>query len=228
VSSRLDENDAVFILDKVLVPWQNVFVYGDLEKANNFFPAHRLPAALRRARCTRLAVKLDFMPGYCSRRWRWPHKDSGCPGNVGEVIAGETVLACPTPWCAIRSRGWRLSPANMARNAYAIIARWLHKISTSSSRQWRPADLLNSHARDSRTRRSGLLDQYLRGSGGASESASSFSSFCGIAWAASSAAHELYEINYGRSTEEIAAMPVGAMASATRQVQGLRRRVHAE
>ena len=38
LSSRLDENDAVFILDKVLVPWENVFVYGDVEKANNFFP----------------------------------------------------------------------------------------------------------------------------------------------------------------------------------------------
>jgi aromatic ring hydroxylase len=33
LSSRLDENDAVFILDKVLVPWENVFVYGDVEKA---------------------------------------------------------------------------------------------------------------------------------------------------------------------------------------------------
>jgi aromatic ring hydroxylase len=38
LSSRLDENDAVFIMDKVLVPWENVFVYGDIEKANNFFP----------------------------------------------------------------------------------------------------------------------------------------------------------------------------------------------
>src|SRR5271169_4532613 len=38
LSSRLDENDAIFILDKVLVPWENVFVYGDIEKANNFFP----------------------------------------------------------------------------------------------------------------------------------------------------------------------------------------------
>jgi aromatic ring hydroxylase len=29
LSSRIDENDAVFILDKVLVPWENVFVYAD-------------------------------------------------------------------------------------------------------------------------------------------------------------------------------------------------------
>ncbi len=38
LSSRLDENDAVFIMDKVLVPWENVFCYGDVAKANNFFP----------------------------------------------------------------------------------------------------------------------------------------------------------------------------------------------
>ena len=38
LSSRLDENDAILVLDKVLIPWENIFVYGDLEKANNFFP----------------------------------------------------------------------------------------------------------------------------------------------------------------------------------------------
>ena len=36
-------------MDKVLVPWENVFVYGDLEKANNFFPR---PASCRASSCT--------------------------------------------------------------------------------------------------------------------------------------------------------------------------------
>ena len=49
ISSRLDENDAVFIMDKVLVPWENVFVYGDIEKANNFF---RAPVSCRVSSCT--------------------------------------------------------------------------------------------------------------------------------------------------------------------------------
>ena len=63
LSCRLDENDAVFIMDKVLVPWENVFVYGDVEKANNFFPRTGfLPRALLHG-CTRLAVKLDFIAG---------------------------------------------------------------------------------------------------------------------------------------------------------------------
>ena len=38
LSSRLDENDAILILDKVLIPWENIFVYRDLDKANTFFP----------------------------------------------------------------------------------------------------------------------------------------------------------------------------------------------
>src|SRR5271155_319129 len=56
ISSRLDENDAVFILDKVLVPWENVFVYGDIEKANNFFPRTGFLPRFVVHGCTRLAV----------------------------------------------------------------------------------------------------------------------------------------------------------------------------
>ena len=38
LSSRLDENDAIFVMDNVFVPWEDVFVHADVEKANNFFP----------------------------------------------------------------------------------------------------------------------------------------------------------------------------------------------
>src|SRR5262245_57928018 len=61
LSSRIDENDAVFILDKVLVPWENVFVYGDVEKANNFFPRTGFLPRFVVHGCTRLGVKLDFI-----------------------------------------------------------------------------------------------------------------------------------------------------------------------
>ena len=47
LSSRLDENDAIFVLDKRVIPWEDVFVYGDIGRRNNFFPAVRLPAARR-------------------------------------------------------------------------------------------------------------------------------------------------------------------------------------
>ena len=63
LSSRLDENDAVFIMDKVFVPWENVFVFGDVEKANNFFPQTGFLPRFVVHGCTRLAVKLDFIAG---------------------------------------------------------------------------------------------------------------------------------------------------------------------
>ena len=58
LSSRVDENDAIFIMDKVLVPWENLFAYRHLEKANTFsraglrpaLHAARLHAACRQAR----------------------------------------------------------------------------------------------------------------------------------------------------------------------------------
>src|SRR5579883_2741433 len=104
LSSRLDENDAVFIMDKVLVPWENVFVYGDVEKANNFFPRTGfLPRALIHG-CTRLAVKLDFIAGLLLKAVEATGtKDyRGVQANVGEVIAWRNLF-------------WGLSDA-MARN----------------------------------------------------------------------------------------------------------------
>src|SRR6185437_6314265 len=108
LSSRMDENDAIFILDRVLIPWENVFVHGDVERANNFFPRTGfLPRALLQG-CTRLAVKLDFIAGLFikateitgSRAFR------GVEANLGEVIAwrnmiwslSDAMAKTATPW----------------------------------------------------------------------------------------------------------------------------------
>ena len=63
LSSRIDENDPIFVLDNVFIPWEDIFVYGDIDNANNFFPQTGfLPRALLYG-CTRLAVKLEFIAG---------------------------------------------------------------------------------------------------------------------------------------------------------------------
>ena len=94
LSSRLDENDAVFIMDKVLVPWENVFVYGDLEKANNFFPRTGFLPRFVVHGCTRLAVKLDFIAGLLLKAVEAAGtKDyRGVQANVGEVIAWRNLF----------------------------------------------------------------------------------------------------------------------------------------
>src|SRR6202012_4489687 len=94
LSSRLDENDAIFIMDEVLVPWENVFVYGDVEKANNFFPRTGFLPRFGVHGCTRLAVKLDFIGGLLMKAVEATGtKDfRGVQAQVGEVLAWRNML----------------------------------------------------------------------------------------------------------------------------------------
>ena len=90
LSSRLDENDAVFILDKVLVPWENVFVYGDMEKANNFFPRTGFLPRFVVHGCTRLAVKLDFIAGPAAQSHR-SRRHQGLSRRAGQRRRGDRL-----------------------------------------------------------------------------------------------------------------------------------------
>jgi aromatic ring hydroxylase len=108
LSSRLDENDAIFIFDKVLVPWENVFVYGDIEKANNFFPFTGFIPRFCFHGCIRLAVKLDFIAGLLLKAVEATGtKDfRGVQAQVGEVLAwrnlfwglANAMARDPQPW----------------------------------------------------------------------------------------------------------------------------------
>ncbi len=62
LSSRFDENDAILVLDRVLVPWENVFMY-DADAANDFMMGSGFLPRFTFHGCTRLAVKLDFIAG---------------------------------------------------------------------------------------------------------------------------------------------------------------------
>jgi 4-hydroxyphenylacetate 3-monooxygenase len=63
LSSRVDENDSIIVFDKVLVPWENVFCYGDVDKVNKLFPRTGFLPRFMFQGCTRLAVKFDFIAG---------------------------------------------------------------------------------------------------------------------------------------------------------------------
>ena len=127
LSSRLDENDAIFIMDEVLVPWENVFVFGDIEKANNFFPQTGFLPRFVVHGCTRLAVKLDFIAGLLLKAVEAAGtKDyRGVQANVGEVIAwrnlfwglSDAMVRDPKPWIDDY-----VLPNMDPGNAYQIIA----------------------------------------------------------------------------------------------------------
>src|ERR1700756_3256240 len=213
LSSRLDENDAVFILDKVLVPWENVFVYGDVEKANNFFPRTGFLPRFVVHGCTRLAVKLDFIAGLLLKAVEATGtKDyRGVQANVGEVIAwrnlfwslSDAMVRDPRPWI-----GDYVLPNMDPGNAYQIIATMAYSKVKYLIEQTVASGLiyLNSHASDFQNPEiRPYIDRYMRGSNG--YKAEDPIKLMKLLWDSIGTEfggrHELYEINYGGSTEEI-------------------------
>ena len=240
LSSRLDENDAVFILDKVLVPWENVFVYQDVEKANNFFPRTGfLPRALLHG-CTRLAVKLDFICGlFIKAVEAGGTKDfRGVQAKVGEVIGwrnlfwglSDAMARDPKPWI-----GEYLLPSMDPAAAYQIFCTYAYSeikyiieetvasglIYLNSSR----LDFGNEEIRP-------YLDRYLRGSHGykADERVKLLKLLWDTLGTEFGGRSELYEINWSGSTEEIRRYCLfGAMASgATEKMVGFAEQCMAE
>lgn len=213
LSSRLDENDAVFIMDNVFIPWENVFVFGDVEKANNFFPQTGFLPRFVIHGCTRLAVKLDFIAGLLLKAVEASGtKDfRGVQANVGEVLAWrnmfwaltEAMVRDPRPW-----KGDYLLPNMDPGNAYQILATIAYSKIKYIIEQTSASGLiyLNSHARDfANPDIRPYIDRYMRGSNG--YTAEDRIKLMKLLWdcigTEFGARHELYEINYGGSTEEI-------------------------
>ena len=111
LSSRLDENDSIIVFDKVFVPWENVFAYGDIDKVNNFFPRSGFLPRFMFHGCVRLAVKLDFIAGLLLKGVdATGAKDfRGVQAQVGEVLAWRNLF-------------WGLTDA-MARTTTPVDAR---------------------------------------------------------------------------------------------------------
>ncbi len=108
LSSRFDENDAIFVFDNVLIPWEDVLLHRDLEKLKMFYPQSGFTAGYQLHGCTRLAVKLDFMVGLISKALRATGADEfrGNQAMLGEIVAWRNLFWAltdamamnPTPW----------------------------------------------------------------------------------------------------------------------------------
>lgn len=63
LASRFDENDAVVVFENALIPWENVLVYRDVNRAKGFYAESGFFNRFNLQASVRLAVKLEFCIG---------------------------------------------------------------------------------------------------------------------------------------------------------------------
>ena len=215
LSSRLDENDSILVFDKVLIPWENVFLYGDVDKANTFFPATGFMPRFTFHGLARLCVKLDFLAGVLSKALRatGTRDFRGVQANLGEVIAirnlmwglSDAMAKSPVPWPG--SDG-AVQPSTEYGLAYRTFAPMFYPRIKDITEQVVASGLIyvNSNAADFRSEEiRPYLDRYVRGSNGID--AVERMKIMKLLWDATASEfggrHELYERNYAGNNEQI-------------------------
>ncbi|WP_217636070.1 4-hydroxyphenylacetate 3-hydroxylase family protein [Geodermatophilus siccatus] len=233
LSSRLDENDTIFIFDKVLVPWENVFVYGDIEKINDFFPQSGFLPRFALHGCTRLAVKLDFIAGLLLKALEATGtKDfRGVQTRAGEVIGWRNVFWALSDALARTPDEWK-DGALLPKLEYAFTYRMFMMQGYPRVKEIIQQDVssgliyLNSHAIDFKTPEvRPYLDRYVRGSNGidAVDRVKLMKALWDSVGTEFGGRHELYERNYSGNHEGVRAellFTAEAMGT-TAQMKGL-------
>lgn len=215
LSSRMDENDSILVFDKVLVPWENIFVYGDTDKINQFFPASGFVPRFTLHGLTRLSVKLDFIAGLFSMAVEATgSKDfRGVQTAVGEVLAwrnlfhglSDAMVKSPVPWEG--TDGFNLPNTNVglayrvfAPMAYGRIKELIER-HVASGLIYLPSSAADFESEAIRP----YLDRFVRGSNG--YAAIDRVKLLKLLWDAIGTEfggrHELYERNYAGNYENV-------------------------
>jgi 4-hydroxyphenylacetate 3-monooxygenase len=233
LSSRLDENDTIFVFDKVLVPWENVFVYGDVEKVNGFFPVSGFIPRFTFHGCTRLAVKLDFIAGLLLKALEATgSKDfRGVQTRVGEVIGWRNVFWALSDAMARNPDEW-VDGAVLPKLDYGLTYRMFMIQGYPRVKEIIESDVasgliyLNSHSMDFKTPEiRPYLDKYVRGSNGidAVDRVKIMKALWDAVGTEFGGRHELYERNYSGNHENVRAELLFAAEAQgeTEQMRGL-------
>ena len=210
LSSRMDENDSIFIFDKVFVPWENVFCY-DVEKANGFLRGSGFVYRAMMQGCIRLAVKLDFLCGLLVKGLEMTGaKDfRGVQVRLGEVITYRHLFWSLVHAMVNKPDVWSdgtMVPNVEAATVYRVMMAGAYSKVKEIFQQDLASALIytNSNAVDWQVPEvSEYLGKYARGSGG--NSAEYRLKVVKLIWDALGSEfgsrHELYERNYAGGPE---------------------------
>lgn len=230
LSSRMDENDSILIFDKVLIPWEDVLMYG-VEQSNQFIRQSGFLGRTLLHGCTRLAVKLDFICGLFLKAVEITGtKDfRGVQAAVGEALGlrhtmwslSNAMASCPDPWVngyVLPNVEAALAYRTLAADSYSRIKSLIGKI-VASGLVYLPstaADFSNPQLRP-------YLDKYVRGSNGIDsvERVKTLKLLWDSVGSEFATRHELYELNYSGSYEQQKVDPL-LVANATGRSDQLR------
>jgi aromatic ring hydroxylase len=174
LSSRLDENDTILVLDKVLIPWENVFIYGDVAKVSMFSGQSGFIERFTFHGCTRLAVKCEFLAGLLAKALEITGVSDfrGVQSRLGEVLAWRNLFWGLSDAAARNPVPWQ-NGAVLPNPRYGLAYRWFSQLGYARIREIVLQDVasgliyVNSSAQDFQNPDiRPYLDQYLRGSHG--------------------------------------------------------------
>lgn len=210
LSSRFDENDAVVIFDNAFIPWENVLVFRDIDKATGFYAASGFMNRYTLQSGTRLAVKFDFMCGLIAQALEanGTEKFRGVRAQLGELIGWGNLMWALTSALALDPEE---GPGGMVipRLEYAVLVRlfgamaWPKVEKVAGEILGGSPLVIPSSFRDLQSDElSPLIDRYYRGStGSAHDRIKLFKLLWDAIGSEFGARHTLYERNYGGSPE---------------------------
>ncbi len=213
LSSRFDENDAIFVFDNVLIPWENVLLHRDVEKIKIFYPRSGFINGYQFQGCTRLAVKLDFLVGIIAKALRTTGAEEfrGNQAMLGEVIAwrnlfwaiSDAMVFNPVPWVGdtvLPNAQSGTSYRVLAGDAYGRVKEIVEKIVASA------LIYLPSSAKDfANPQIDKYLAKYVRGSHGIDykERIKTMKLLWDAIGTEFGGRNELYELNYAGNHEDV-------------------------
>lgn len=124
IASRFDENDALLILQDVLVPWDNVFVCGDVRRANAFTSASGFHERAMLHTATRVAVKLQSLLALAIRGYDAKGRldDRTTQARLGEITAWKDLFRSLSDTMCLTAQPWA-DNAVLPNRRYAALVR---------------------------------------------------------------------------------------------------------
>jgi aromatic ring hydroxylase len=210
LSSRFDENDAMVIFDDAFIPWENVLVFRDVDKATGFYAASGFMNRYTLQAGTRLAVKLDFICGVIARALEANGTDQfrGVQARFGELLGWGSLMWALTSALALDPED---GPGGMKipRLEFAVLVRLFGAMAWPKAEELvgevlggSPLVIPSSYRDLTSEELRPFVDRYYRGS---TTSAHDRVKLFKLLWDAVGSEfgsrHTLYERNYGGSPE---------------------------